>query len=703
MVQDYQSPVRVYKYPFELVMKAYERRFPTCPLIPVVLGCEVIEDKTSSDGATRFTERRCKLNVDAPYILKKIIGVDYVFFIQKNNLNLRTRTLEIEAYNESFSSRVYVLEKCRYFVHPDNTEWTCFEQSASLDIKSFFGFENSIEKLAMKQYSANIARGKEIIEHYIKELRDEGIEHVPRWVRPENSPEDDDVETKKASELANGIGKVTVCSKPPNEQNSFQQSPKECKNQLDSDYIQRYLGELTPIQESSLVQLRKWVASLQRGKVPSDTMLLRFLRARDFNVEKARTMLSESLTWRKKHNVDRILQEYQTPQVVSDYFPGGWHHHDQDGRPLYVLRLGQMDVKGLLKTIGEDGLLKLTLHVCEEGLKLTDESTRLRGKPISTWCLLLDLEGLNMRHLWRPGIKALLRIIEIVEANYPETLGRVLVIRAPRVFPILWTLVSTFIDDTTRSKFLLYAGNDYQGGPGGLTDYIPEEFIPDFLGGSCKSAVHEDSCQISVGDVHPDDDSLAAITKVQEVNQIPKSMYLTEGEMEREGLGMTEDSIYKSVSLSKGQVHEVVIPIEDPGAVITWDFDVMRQDVQFSLFHLRDLIDVEEQTQCTSEGEHRSVIEKSWEEGVEYTCVERPIICRSGESIQGSQVTNNIGTYVLQWRYHHPHSHGPHPHAHDLLNTHKAQLMYYHEVLSSADYRGSMSSLQSATSACPSR
>ena len=54
------------------------------------------------------------------------------------------------------------------------------------------------------------------------------------------------------------------------------------------------------------------------------------------------------------------------------------------------------------------------------------------NKPISTWTMLLDLEGLNMRHLWRPGIKALLHIIEICEANYPETLGRVLIIRAPR-------------------------------------------------------------------------------------------------------------------------------------------------------------------------------------------------------------------------------------------------------------------------------
>ena len=67
------------------------------------------------------------------------------------------------------------------------------------------------------------------------------------------------------------------------------------------------------------------MADLQKGKVPSDSTLLRFLTARDFNVEKARDMLSQSLMLRKKHQVDRILTEYQTPQVVKDYFPGGWH------------------------------------------------------------------------------------------------------------------------------------------------------------------------------------------------------------------------------------------------------------------------------------------------------------------------------------------------------------------------------------------
>ena len=96
----------------------------------------------------------------------------------------------------------------------------------------------------------------------------------------------------------------------------------------------------------------------------------------------------------------------------------------------------------------------------------------------------MDLEGLSMRHVWRPGVKVMSRIIEVMEANYPETMGRLLIVRAPRVFPVLWTLVSPFIDENTRNKFLIYGGKDYIG-PGGLVDYINKELVPDFLGGPC--------------------------------------------------------------------------------------------------------------------------------------------------------------------------------------------------------------------------
>lgn len=42
--------------------------------------------------------------------------MDHVVFIQKNTLDLRNRTLKIEAHNESFHSRIIVNEHCLYSV-----------------------------------------------------------------------------------------------------------------------------------------------------------------------------------------------------------------------------------------------------------------------------------------------------------------------------------------------------------------------------------------------------------------------------------------------------------------------------------------------------------------------------------------------------------------------------------------------------------
>ena len=463
MVQKYQSPVRVYKYPFELVMKAYEMRFPTCEMIPVVKETEIIEEDISEDEAIHLIDRRAKLSIDVPYLLKKIMGVEFLLFRQRNTLDKRNRTLQIDAWNESFAHRVVIKELCIYSVHPENPEWTCFEQSADLDIKSFFGFEGSAEKVAINEYSKNIAKSKDIMEHYINLLSEQGITHVPIWIPTKStlaSSATSETVTKEncggvagdgvGSAASTGLTTATGAGAgsaaggadvggggkggekaPLRRKSSGIRSDMESlritddsTNKLEQDYIQMYLGELTPMQESRLVQLKNRVSDLLKGKVPSDPVFLRFLRARDFNVEKAREMLSQSLIWRKKHGVDKILNEYEMPRVIKDYFPGGWHHCDKEGRPLFILRLGQMDVKGLIKSVGEEGLTKLTLHICEEGLRLTEEAAHRLNCPISTWCLLLDLEGLNMRHLWRPGMKALLHIIEICEANYPETLGR---------------------------------------------------------------------------------------------------------------------------------------------------------------------------------------------------------------------------------------------------------------------------------------
>jgi len=696
MVQKYQSPVRVYKYPFELLMRAYELRFPTCDMIPIIKETEIIEEDLSPDEAVHMIDRRAKLNVEAPYLLKKLMGVDFLLFRQRNTKDLRARTLHIEAWNESFSNRVEINEYCVYSVHPENPEWTCFEQSAELDIKNFFGFEATAEKIAIKEYSRSIEKSKEVMEYFVDLLAEQGVTHVPIWSEPEGSKSVPEAEENEEA----------VLEKPKLEKLRRKSSAKgreiaqsitenhDPASKLDQDYIQMFLGKLDPMEESRLVQLKKNISELQKGKIPTDPVLLRFLRARDFSAEKGREMLSTSLIWRKKHGVDKILSDYQEPPVIKNYFPGGWHHYDKEGRPVFLLRLGQMDAKGIIRSIGEEGLTKLVLHICEEGLKLTEESAHRLQQPISTWTMLLDLDGLNMRHLWRPGVKALLHIIEICEANYPETLGRVLIIRAPRVFPILWTLVCPLIDETSRGKFLFYAGDHFLG-PGGLSEYLPEERIPDWLGGN-------------------------SATGIPEGGLVPKSYYMSPQDFEKDqspGPHLTDSSCYQSISLNKSQVHEVLVQNTDKGSVITWDFDVMRHDVMFCVFRTKDAFKLDGKPPptptlnnigsfnlgtSTAEPEHVSNIGRGWKEGEDYFRVEVPIVCHDGESIQGSHVTQHEATYILQW------SHfdrmaglsGPGENMMDMLThpQHKAKVMYYCEVLNSLDYRGSMTSLQSTQS-----
>ncbi|GCB60813.1 SEC14-like protein 1 [Scyliorhinus torazame] len=695
MVQKYQSPVRVYKHPFELVMTAYERRFPTCPLIPMFVGSDITSEYKSEDETIHVLERRCKLDVDAPRLLKKIAGVDYIYFIQKNSLNKRERTLKIEAHNETFANRVVINEFCCYTVHQENEDWTCFEQSASLDIKSFFGFESTVEKIAMKQYASSIKKGKEIIEYYLKQLEEEGITYVPRWTPMTSTNIEKAIPVPKLTSspavAIPGRGDAVVKEEHVNKDltASSSNSPDSLSgtpdDKLDADYIERYLGDLTPLQESCLIRLRSRLQEAHKGKIPKDEHILRFLRSRDFNMDKARELLCQSLTWRKQHKVDYLLETWTPPQVLHDYYTGGWHHHDKDGRPLYILRLGQMDTKGLVRALGEEALLRHVLSINEEGLRRCEENTNVFGRPISSWTCLVDLEGLNMRHLWRPGVKALLRIIEIVEANYPETLGRLLILRAPRVFPVLWTLVSPFIDDNTRKKFLIYAGNDYQG-PGGLVDYIDKEVIPDFLGGEC-------------------------VCEVPEGGLIPKSMYRTAEELDNDDIRLLTETIYQSASVFKGSPHEILIEMVEASSVITWDFDVVKGDIAFNIYHSKRAPQLPKKDTLGAHGitcpggNNVQLIDKSWQLGKDYSMVEPPLICKEGESVQGSHVTRWPGFYILQWKFHNMPSCATTnlPRVDDVLATlqvssHKCKVMYYTEVIGSDDFRGSMTSLESSHS-----
>lgn len=60
---------------FPCAFQAYERRFPTCHLIPMFVASDVINEENNEDGSSHRVERRCALDVDAPRLLKRVSGL----------------------------------------------------------------------------------------------------------------------------------------------------------------------------------------------------------------------------------------------------------------------------------------------------------------------------------------------------------------------------------------------------------------------------------------------------------------------------------------------------------------------------------------------------------------------------------------------------------------------------------------------------
>lgn len=84
----------------------------------------------------------------------------------------------------------------------------------------------------------------------------------------------------------------------------------------------------------------------------------------------------------------------------------------------------------------------------------------------------------------------------------------------------------------------------------------------------------------------------------------------------------------------------MVIEITEASSVITWDFDVSKGDVIFTIYHSRRAPQVPKKDTLgahtlTSIGTvNIQAIDKSWMLGKDYSMVERALACNEGESIQ---------------------------------------------------------------------
>jgi hypothetical protein len=254
------------------------------------------------------------------------------------------------------------------------------------------------------------------------------------------------------------------------------------------------LGNLTVIQLHTLDKFKKELEN-EGHFVPErmdDATLLRFLRARKFDLALSKQMLVNAEKWRKDFGVDEIAKSFDYPEreEVDKYYPQFYHKIDKEGRPIYIERLGFLDIKALYAATTSERQLKKLVHEYEKLLNHRfPVCSGVVGHPVETCTTILDLYNVSLSNFYRVK-DYVMQASAIGQDRYPETMGKFYIINAPWTFSAVWAIIKPWLDEVTVKKINIL-GSSYQDA---LLQQIPAENLPKEFGGSCSC---EGGCSLS--------------------------------------------------------------------------------------------------------------------------------------------------------------------------------------------------------------
>lgn len=279
-------------------------------------------------------------------------------------------------------------------------------------------------------------------------------------------------------------------------------------------------SSLTLEQKQKLLDFRQFLDA-QHQDVP-DYDLLRFLRARKWDIPAAVMQFQDTCAWRLEHDIARMRRNAPGPEGLFsckdldqdtasklycdgvERFPhlrlvdsreneGAWLFFgmavafgvDKQGRPIHLQKSGLASHRfaQMYSFAGQNPCHKIIndgyVRMQEIQAARMQESSERLGKRVTQQVVIMDMKGLSF---WPDprAIAVFKDFLMVSQKYYPETLAIQFFLNTPPIFMAIWRLIKDWIDPVTANKMHLL-GSEFQSE---LLEYIHPDQLPIEYGGT---------------------------------------------------------------------------------------------------------------------------------------------------------------------------------------------------------------------------
>ncbi|KAI9221981.1 CRAL-TRIO domain-containing protein [Blastocladiella britannica] len=212
----------------------------------------------------------------------------------------------------------------------------------------------------------------------------------------------------------------------------------------DKNTLETLVADLTPAHAAAARAMRHLVDASPNltdsdREWADDKCLLRYLRARHYDVPVAYAGLLETVKWRSETHPDTIPTH---PHMSTQGATGKQVHHgfSVEGHPVLYL------VPRHENSSDEEQQFQFILYNLELAIRRMSPAPHAPEK----LALVIDLGGMAFSK--RMSLDMQKRFISTLGAHYPERLWRAFILNAPWFFSTAWKVIGPFLDPVTRSK-----------------------------------------------------------------------------------------------------------------------------------------------------------------------------------------------------------------------------------------------------------